>query len=154
MARSKKGSSARQKAWDALSKLIRVRDAIYTTGTTDEATCVTCGNRYPIKQLQAGHYVPGRTNGILFDERGVHAQCARCNHQGGAWPEYDEWMRSRYGQSVCDQLKWARHQNVQYKGIDYEIMRGRYQARTKQMLETGEIDAESWEALPRRDGAA
>ena len=29
--------------------------------------------------MQAGHFVAGRTNSILFDERGIRVQCRSCN---------------------------------------------------------------------------
>lgn len=73
MKKSKK-ALAKDKAWKAFSLYIRAKQAL-----NGYNSCVTCGRRYPIKQLQAGHLVSGRTNSILFDERGVYPQCYRCN---------------------------------------------------------------------------
>jgi hypothetical protein len=92
--------------WPIFSNYIRIRDCLITTGTTWKAACVTCGKIYRLgKQLQAGHFIPGRTRAILFDERCVHAQCYRCNHKlQGNWPPYYRFMQKVYGQNVIEEL--------------------------------------------------
>lgn len=69
----------KKKAWDWFSKYIRLRDCIETTGTSDRGKCITCGNEFEFKQLQAGHCIPGRGNSILLDDTLVAAQCVICN---------------------------------------------------------------------------
>lgn len=67
--------------------------------------CVTCGCIKPIEDMQAGHFLDGRNNSILFDERGVHPQCYACNcclH--GNKVEYFKWMEKNYGRGVIDEL--------------------------------------------------
>lgn len=66
-------------AWRIFSRYIRLRDCLFTTGTTAEGRCVTCGFLFSFAQLQAGHFVSGRHNANLFSEEGVHAQCRLCN---------------------------------------------------------------------------
>jgi hypothetical protein len=101
-------SQAKKKAWTAFSRYIRLRDAIRTTGTTTHAACCSCGKVYPafgVGCVQAGHFIPGRRNAILFDERGVHAQCYICNVRfKGNWTGYYSFMLSRYGQAVIDDM--------------------------------------------------
>lgn len=98
-------SKAKKKAWDMFSKYIRTRDALRTTGTLDEALCVTCERRYPIKQLQAGHFIPGRHNSILFDEKNCHAQCYGCNvMKKGSTVQYWVFMEKEYGRKTIDRL--------------------------------------------------
>jgi hypothetical protein len=70
-------------AWRNFSRFIRLRDALATTGTGTHARCITCGEVHPIVDMDAGHGIAGRTNGILFDETLVFAQCRKCNRQGG-----------------------------------------------------------------------
>ena len=86
----------KKKACVEFSKYIRLRDALKTTGTKDTVICYTCKKSYPafgVGCVQAGHFVPGRGNSILFDERGVHAQCYNCNvNLKGNWPEYMRYM--------------------------------------------------------------
>lgn len=62
-------------AWQEFSKWIRLRDCVKTTGDTESGVCITCGKLIPFKQSQAGHFIAGRTNAVLFDEDIVHLQC-------------------------------------------------------------------------------
>ena len=64
----------------------------------------------PWKEAQAGHGIPGRTNGILFLEEIVRPQCPGCNVFGGGRLEvfvrklieiytlegYDEFLRIKH----------------------------------------------------------
>ena len=103
----------KDKAWKAFSWYIRLRDAVLTTGTTEAAVCCTCGKAFPVNDLQAGHFIPGRKNGILFDDRGVHAQCRGCNLYGrGRVVEYRDYMLKRYGQDVIDDLYYRAKQSL------------------------------------------
>ncbi len=80
------------KAWEEFSKYIRIRDALRTTGTIENAVCCSCSKIYPSFGkgcLQAGHFIPGRRAAILFEETGVHGQCYWCNSNNGLkgnWP--------------------------------------------------------------------
>ena len=77
-----------------------------TTGSPDYGKCVTCGNVFHYNDLQAGHFLPGRYNAILFDERGVHAQCRGCNiFGGGQQAKYRAFMERVYGFDVIEELQ-------------------------------------------------
>ena len=79
--------------WPVFSRYIRTRDCIRTTGSPLHGKCVTCQKKYPISELQAGHFIPGRTDAVLFDETQVHAQCYRCNMKlQGMWHKYYAFM--------------------------------------------------------------
>lgn len=68
-------------------------------------SCVTCGAVKYWKLGDAGHFVPGRHNIILFDERNCHFQCKRCNGPLKSNPrKYEAFMRRKYGQEVIDEL--------------------------------------------------
>lgn len=87
--------------WPEFSRYIRLREADWR----GYATCVTCGVVKLWKEMQAGHFVPGRMNSILFDERGCHTQCYQCNIGLKGNPrKYDAFMKQRYGQEVIDEL--------------------------------------------------
>jgi hypothetical protein len=79
---SHKSSGPKSTAWKWFSKYIRLRDALATTGTHYACKCITCGDNWPIEEIDAGHMLPGRTGGILFDESIVFGQCRRCNREG------------------------------------------------------------------------
>ena len=83
----------KKKLWPVFSKYIRTRDCIKTSGSPLRGRCVTCNKLYPIKKLQAGHFIPGRYDAILFDEEQVHAQCYCCNMKlQGMWHKYYLFM--------------------------------------------------------------
>lgn len=101
---------AKERAWSAFSKYIRLRDCIKTTTFKDQGQCVTCGKFFPFKELQAGHAIGGRNNSILFDEQLVNAQCRGCNgYGGGRYGDYSVWYIHTYGLKNWEeknQLKW------------------------------------------------
>lgn len=87
-------SGYKKKVWKVFSQYIRKKDA----DKNGYAICVTCGRNKYWKELQAGHFIPGRHNAILFDERLVHPQCYHCNILlSGNSRNYDAFMRKRYG---------------------------------------------------------
>lgn len=143
MAKSQLAKS-KEKAWRAFSKYIRIRDALLTTGTTDYAICCTCGKEYPIAKLQAGHYLPGRTNGILFDERGVHAQCVGCNMFGkGMQAEYHLYMLDKYGAEVCEELARQKVSGCKIRNDEYDSLAVEYNRRAAAMMANEVVDP-SW----------
>ena len=78
-------------AWRNFSAYIRARDALATTGTLEYCKCITCGKVVHISQVDAGHMIGGRKNGILFDETITHGQCRTCNREGGG--QYEAYKR-------------------------------------------------------------
>ena len=112
---------AKKRAWKAFSLYIRMRDQ----------RCVTCGVS---EFLQAGHFIVGRHNSVLFDERNCHAQCYGCNvGRKGNIVEYYPFMVTTYGQNVIDELKLLDKKLVQYKAQDYLDIEEKY----KSKLDTG-----------------
>jgi hypothetical protein len=105
---------AKQAAWDAFSKYIRNRDK----------KCVTCPRG---EAQQAGHFIDGRHNAVLFSERGVHGQCYHCNvGLKGNKLEYWLFMEKTYGRKVIDELMAESKITVQYKTHDFERIEQEY----------------------------
>ena len=105
----------KRKAWDWMSKYIRLRDSIaYCKEAgipldSGVGQCCTCGKIISLKQADAGHFISrgsGGASGVYFDERNSHFQCRSCNrfHQGKA-QEYNDFMLKKYGQEVIDELR-------------------------------------------------
>jgi Bacteriophage Lambda NinG protein len=118
---------AKDNAWSIFSLFIRTRDCLeYKKHHPElnnglEAPCVTCGRVYPLKQLQAGHFIPSRTNVLLFDEKGVHVQCFGCNiRKSGNGINYFQYMENRYGRKMVDEMLSHRHDIIKYKAHNYE----------------------------------
>ena len=92
-------SKVKKEVWEIFSKCIRTRDCLKTTGCKDWGLCITCGKRYHIKLLQAGHFISGRHNANLFSEEGTHAQCYNCNiNLRGNTLEYRRKIIELYGE--------------------------------------------------------
>ena len=131
-------SSEKKKAWDACSVYIRTRDALETTGTIEFAICCTCGKPYPAFGkgcLQAGHYIPGRMPSILFDERGIHAQCYNCNIRLKGNPiKYRKFMEKKHGWEVINELESLSETDPHYKVCDYQDFREKFKNKTKKLL--------------------
>ena len=114
----RKTSSAYNTLWKNFSLYIRLRDAIKTTGTLEYAKCITCGKILPVSELQAGHMIPGRTNGICFDETIVHAQCAKCNGPGGGEKQaYRMKMVAEHGEGWYAMKEQARKTPVDLQDL-------------------------------------
>lgn len=124
----------KKKAWTEFSKFIRIRDALRTTGTIDKLVCCSCGKFYPAFGkgcAQAGHFIPGRGNSILFEETCVHGQCYHCNSSElnglkGNWPGYYAFMLKTYGQEEIDRLLALRHKIRKFTPGELETMRNDY----------------------------
>lgn len=99
-------SSMKKKIWPLFSQYIRVRDCLKTTGCAAFGLCITCGKRYHIKLLQAGHFILGRHNSNLFSFEGTHAQCYNCNiNLRGNTLEYRRQIIKLYGEGADVELE-------------------------------------------------
>jgi 5-methylcytosine-specific restriction endonuclease McrA len=124
----------KKKTWTVFSKYIRLRDAMRTTGTLEDAKCVSCQRIYPVGKLQAGHFISRRHNNILFDERNVAAQCVGCNlKQKGNWAGYYEQMIKLYGTDVIEELLMLRQLPKHFTASELIEMREDYERRIKEM---------------------
>jgi len=134
-----KSQYARQKkkTWDACSKYVRTRDCLKSTGTPEYGRCYTCGKRYPFRNLDAGHFRAGRYNAILFDTRGIHAQCTYCNHKlEGNRLEYLKGMLRDYGQEVVDELDRLNKTTRKYTVAELQELEAEFKDKTKKLLES------------------
>ena len=128
---------AKDKAWDACSRYIRLRDSLRTTGTIERCACVTCGKVLPAFGkgcIQAGHWLGGRKGKNLFDERGIHGQCYGCNCcAGGQQIAYTAWMTDYYGHDVMDELVRQGNMPYKYSVDELYVIRAEYDAKAKKL---------------------
>ena len=90
--------SLKNKAWKLFSQIVRQRGA----DKKGFNVCITCGVKKHWKKLQAGHFLDGRSNAVLFDMNGVWPQCFRCNFKSwgclaGNKVVYTLWMIDKFG---------------------------------------------------------
>ena len=123
-------SRLKKKAWVLFSQWIR-----YHNSKNGLSKCVTCGVWKPWKELQAGHFIPGRHNSILFDERGVHPQCYHCNVGLKGNPRaYDKYMRETYGNLVVTELEMLDQRTKSFKPYELEALIDIYTLKLKEVV--------------------
>lgn len=118
-------SSLKKKVWIQFSIFIRTRGA----DSAGWNACVTCGVRKFWRDLQAGHFIRGRLNANLFEERGCWPQCYSCNVGAqGAVVFYYRFMLKEYGQGVIDELIAQNNKTHKWMGGELQELLDRYTA--------------------------
>ena len=122
---------------DAFSRYIRKRDSLETTGDIEYCICCTCGEVrstfHGTNCIQAGHFIHTHLS-VRFDERNVHAQCAKCNKWGKGEPiKYTLFMLKKYGQDVIDELEERKHQVVKFTRSDLDEIRDKYKKKFEEL---------------------
>jgi len=129
---------SKKKAWDAFSKYVRLRDALNTTKTKDTLLCITCGKPYPsfgIGCAQAGHFIPGRGNTVLIDEKFVFGQCYNCNvNLKGNWVPYRRKMVELYGEEGVRRAEDSRSKSKPIKSYEWEELAELYKQKYQDLL--------------------
>lgn len=118
-------------AWKEFSKYIRTKYS-----KNGYCKCVTCGKIAPIKEMQAGHFVSGRTNSVLFDEDLVRPQCFGCNYgQGGEYARYFLYFKKCEGKSdeELEEYLNRKHKIVKYTPQDLIDIRNKYIKKCKEL---------------------
>ena len=132
----RKKKSLKKLAWEAFSRYIRLRDCINTTGSPDFGYCITCREAFPYSKLQAGHYIPGRGNAVLFDEDGVNAQCTQCNiFKHGDPITYREVLVEKFGEDFVKLMELKRHISIKMRAKDYNLIRISYEKKAEELQE-------------------
>ena len=127
--KKKSVKTIKAKAWAAFSKYIRLKYSDHN----GYVKCCTCDTVKHYKEMQAGHFIAGRCNSILFYEKGVHPQCRRCNYNEGNGPEYFVFMEETYGRDEIDYQRQLKHQTRKYSHRDYEKIYQKYSKLVKEM---------------------
>lgn len=98
-------ASLKNKIKPLFSWYIRLRDCLRTTGSLEYGECFTCDFSGHISLLDAGHFIP-KHNANLFSERGVQAQCRKCNrYSSGKQLEYRRQLIKLYGEGADIELE-------------------------------------------------
>jgi len=135
----KTNNPEKAKAWAAFSKYKRTLDCIRTTGTPVAGLCITCGDKFHINYLQAGHLIAGRGNAILFNLKFVNAQCRYCNEYHHGKPKvYRAAMVHRHGEAFVDRWEtklrgMAKSAKITDKQINWEQRTKRYKKLTAKL---------------------
>lgn len=124
-AKRKRKGNPKKKAWAEFSRFIRTRMA----DAQGMVACVTCGVKKHWKEMQAGHFIAGRLNSNLFDDRGCHAQCYGCNvGRNGNMLKYYRFMASTFGEDVITELERQNDETRKWKAGELQEIAARYAA--------------------------
>ena len=116
-----------KKAVKAFQLYVRLRDSVKTTGTIDYCICISCGKNTPFKSTHPGHFISGRNNKVLFDEKCCHGQCNQCNiFLRGNWAPYYISMVKMYGEDFVKKMINESREVKLYTLSDYKEMIEKY----------------------------
>lgn len=120
----------KNKCWKIFSEYIRRKEA--DEGGTNY--CFTCGQPKFWKELQAGHFIGGRTNAVLFNEEIVKPQCLMCNvFLRGNYGRYTLKMIDLHGREKVEEFMALKHQVVKYTRSDLEALIESYKNKLKEL---------------------
>lgn len=132
--KSKTYGLAKKKAWMRFSRYIRLRDCSDQRTDWPYGLCFTCEITTSFKGGHAGHFISGRGNAVLFDEKGCHLQCGTCNvGYDGKQPTYTIKMIKRYGQAEVDRQIALRHKTIKFTQDDLEEIATKYKAKYEEL---------------------
>lgn len=129
---------AKIRAWKIFSKYIRKKYA----DKYGNVVCVTCGKKDKWENLQAGHFIDGRNNTVLFNEMLVHPQCGICNiNLHGNKIPYVLFMKQKYGLSDEEilELTKLKRKVKQMTLQDFLDIESKYQKLFDRLLKRNEI---------------
>lgn len=130
MKRKQSPSALKNRCWKLFSEYIRRKDA--DDGGTVE--CYTCGKLMHWKESQAGHFVAGRGNAVLFNEDCVRVQCQRCNiWLGGNYQLYTLRMLKEIGEKGVNDLLSLRHKPLKLSRQALEDLISHYRGKLKEL---------------------
>jgi len=123
--------------WVLCSKYIRMRDCLRTTGDIDWGKCITCEALKRREEGDAGHFISGRGNSILFDETCVHFQCRRCNRFLGGEPlKYRREIIKLYGEGYDVLLEEKAMGTKKFSVEELEDLKRYFTEKIKELLRT------------------
>ncbi len=125
-------SSLKKVCWKLCSEYNRRKNA----NEQEMVGCITCGKYQHWKKQQAGHFIPGRNNAYLFDDRGIFAQCFGCNcMKAGMWVEYEAFMIRTFGIDLVDELKALKYVTRKFTPSDLKDLIEEYKLKIKRLDE-------------------
>lgn len=88
------------------------------------------------EKLDCGHFIPGRADSVLFNERNSHGQCVPCNRfKQGKWIEYEKVIRAKYGQGEVERLKDLYYIELKYTEAEYRNIADIFRAKFKELCD-------------------
>ena len=119
---------------DLLSKLVRLRDCMRTTGTKEHCHCISCGTQKPYSEMQAGHFIDARYSMTLFNLMNVNAQCSRCNiYLDGNKIWYRRALVKRYGEDAIIEMEDSSTETKKFSVPELEALKEDFNKQIKEL---------------------
>ena len=114
----------RDKASKDIMHYVRVMRCLETTGLAFTGVCFTCERKFHIRYLDAGHFIPGRRNAVLFDVMCIRLQCNYCNVIMHSQPTiYKKKMIQLYGEKWVEERRRRAKRTIPNNKIDFVKLR-------------------------------
>lgn len=125
----KKSKSRLVKKLDSIfSKYIRLKHS-----KNGICTCFTCGRKYEVKKIHAGHFMSRRHYSTRWDEENVRPQCYGCN-VGNQGKQYEFAINlNKEEEGKADRLLSKSRELVKFSTGDIEMLIANYQDKLKQL---------------------
>ena len=128
-------SQAETRAWNRFSQWVRVKGCLETTGFPFVGVCITCGRRFHISYLDAGHMKGGRNNALLFHEDLVKPQCRRDNQLlHGKQKKFRKALVSKFGEDKVSQWEREAKEIIHDRDMKYKAIEKKYTEKTNKLL--------------------
>ena len=89
------------------SQYIRLDEA----DQTGYCRCCSCGQAYPWKEMDCGHFVSRNHTLGRYKRENCHAQCRKCNRfREGNKAGYAVYLQKLYGNQILDELNQLQYQ--------------------------------------------
>lgn len=126
--------SYKKTVWDSCALYVKLRDC----SNDGMVKCCTCEKVGHYTSFDAGHFVPGRGNEVLYDDTHIFPQCAGCNCKGGGEQyKFGVFLQKKYGYSQydLDEILSMRHRIRKFTLDELRIINKRYKEEIKFLKE-------------------
>ena len=111
-------------ASDDMMHYMRIKRCLESTGKAFVGYCITCSRKFHIEYLQAGHFISGRRNAVLFDVMCIHNQCNYCNViEHGRHKTYRKIMVAKHGEEWVLNREYRSKRVIKNNQIDFIKLR-------------------------------
>lgn len=122
--------SYKKTVWKSCASYVKYRES----DSFGKVKCVTCNKILSIydQECNAGHFISGRGNMVLFDDPHIFPQCNCCNLQGaGEQYKYAQFLRLKYGydDNAIDEIRSMRHKTKKYTIDELKLIKYNYEKR-------------------------
>lgn len=131
----KTAKTDKDKCWKVFSQFIRVAGCLEWTGLPFVGVCYTCGKRFHISALEAGHGFAGRSNAKLLLRKFVRCQCTYCNRIKHGRPKvFKDKLVAEFGEGFVDRAIRRMNKNIHDRDINWTERAARYKRKTEKLL--------------------